>query len=174
MTKARRRTLLALVAVGATLSTPLPPAAADIVTIVGACTLEIRLTASPPADLSATQTSLWFSGSGECVVNGLRTWGTFNGVAATSPLLGWSCAAGVAMGTASFDTGHPSMSTQNVTVELAVAPATLAVDARLVPVFTGVGAFVQTSPDRTTCLNGAALATTVYTGVFAFEDPYIS
>lgn len=149
-------------------------AEAEIAEYAGACTFTLDVTLSPVADLSLTPTSMAFSAFGTCTVNELVTTGLLNGRAATTPFVGWTCAAGWARGTGSFLTGHPSMPSQFVEVLISTEAGTLQIAAYAIPVFEGVGEFVQAPATTTGCLNGQGQSSGQYTGVFAFQDPRVS
>lgn len=150
------------------------PVDAGIAAFAGACTMEMRLDFAPAAGLSPSPTSMSFRGSGTCVVNDLITTGSFNGTAAATPLVGWTCVAGVATGRGTFDSAHPSMAPFNVGVVFELAGPALSVVAHAIPTFSGVGELVEGSPTAAACLGGQPQSSAVYSGVFAFEDPTVS
>lgn len=173
--RGRRRLRAVLAAVGATVVAGAPtPASADVVTFVGACTLDLHVGFTPSVDRLPSPTAISFTGTGECLVNGSSVAATFSGAAATTPLVGWSCLAGVATGTGTFDTNYPDMSPQPVTLVLAAEGPALTVAAVNAPVFTGAGEFLQTATATNDCLADRARTTIDYTGAFAFEDPIIT
>ena len=169
-----RRRLAVLVALCALLVSMPSRADAGLVVFAGACTMDLRVDFSPSADLSSSPTSLSFAGSGTCVVNSVVTTGSLFGTATTTPTVGWTCAAGVAVGSASFDTEHPSMSPFEVAVVLEVAAGTLSITAHAVPTFSGLGELAQVAPPVSACIGGAAMSWARYSGTFAFEDPTLS
>lgn len=171
--RVRRRLGVPVALCALLVSTP-SGADAGLVVFAGACTFDVRVDFSPPADLSLSPTSLSFSGSGTCVVNSVVTTGSLMGTAATTPTVGWTCAAGLAVGSASFDTEHPSMSPFNVAVVLEAVGATLSITAHALPTFSGAGEFAQVAPAASACVGGAAVSSATYTGPFAFEDPTLS
>lgn len=161
--------LLALAAVVAP-----APARADLVQYAGACVLDLRLTFSPASDATPTPTTIAFRGSGTCTVNDVVTTGVLQGVAATTPVAGWSCAVGYARGTGTFSTGHPSMPDQFVEVAIAQGPGTLELAAYALPVFEGVGTFAEAPAAVAACASGQPISAVQYTGPFAFQDPRVS
>lgn len=169
-----RRALGSSLAAGTLMLGSAAPVRADIVTFVGACTFHLRLSFNPSADQSLSATSITFTASGACVVNDVVTTGTLHGTASSTPLAGWTCAAGMATGSGSFDTNYPGMDAQPVAVVLAAAGPTLTMALHSVPVYTGAAAFVQQPASATACAAGQPVATAAYDGVLAFEDPIVS
>jgi hypothetical protein len=147
-----------------------PPA--DAVLVAGVCVLNLTLSGEPVGILPEQPT--WtVNGHGPCLVPGhddLLTGtltGSLTGVAATSA----GCAAGVYTGDLTFQVS-PALEQVDSTVAAAVMVGpVLEITMAALPTFAGAGVFAQLSTGATVDCPTTGNTSTMWKGVFAFEDP---
>lgn len=158
-------------AVAAVLAGSVAPAGAEGV-YSGGCELELTVTPSVILGVEPAQMRLDLTGGGTCVTNGGLAWLDFSAAVFTDPDTGgFGCAGGVAAGTGFVDLDLPGFSGLPVEVTVLVAgPAATLLATANVTRLDGVGVLAQNPADAAACPS-VGLATTTWTGGFAFQDP---
>lgn len=140
----------------------------------GSCGFTLTVTYTPAANRLPGAAWATFSGPATlCVVNGELVSGHFSGVLApVLGVVGSGCAAGALSGRGTFDTSALGFPDPDVAVEIVNTGGVVTMDVNAeIYVFRGVGTFVQPPAHTSSCLGGASITTTTWTGTVTFEDP---
>lgn len=168
-----RLRVVALVAVLCTSSMEAAHGGGEGSVYAGACTFTLDVTFTTPLGPLPGRTYAAFSGDGTCVVNTEIVDAHFS--ASLGPVfttIGMGCTTGTLSGRGTFDTAALGFPDPGVAVEVVNVGGVILMDVHTgIVIYRGAGVFQQPQAHTDSCVNGAGLSSTTWTGAIAFEDP---